>query len=187
MKQIDGLTLKSRFLGWQCRIRQQSVREFGGQPMPAMQPRVTTRNGKQIIPAMVVLLIPEEPSASTAFFKFQVQKTNEAEEVRQGALRYLAADYYQLPELFSDEMTAIFGPESPTATSLVATKVVVLEFEQYSQKFRMPCKTRRLGARELARESSFWQAQLFNSNLPKNVEVLGFRPDWSGVRAAPAL
>jgi len=185
MRQIDGRKLKAYFLGWQCRIRQMSVREFGGQPMPATRPRVRTKSGKLIMPGMVVLLVPQEPSASTAFFKFQVQKTNEPEEVREAALRYLAADYFQLPELFSDEMTAVFGPKSPTAARLVAAKVAVLEFEQYSQTFRMLCRTRRLGAKEPARESSVWQARLFNSNLPKNAEVLGFKPDWKSVTADP--
>jgi uncharacterized membrane protein YgcG len=36
MRQISNLRLKSEFLGWQCRIRQISARDYGGQPMPAM-------------------------------------------------------------------------------------------------------------------------------------------------------
>ncbi len=153
--------------------------------MPAMLPRVSTKNGRVIIPAMAMLLVPEEPSASTAFFKFQVQKTNEMEEVREAALRYLGADYFQLPKLFSDEMTAVFGAGSPTVASLIRARVTLLEFEQYSQSFRMYCRARRLSAEEPARESSFWQARLFNPNLPKNAEVLSFKPDWKSATADP--
>jgi hypothetical protein len=184
MPTADGQTLKARFLGWQCRIRQISVREFGGQPMPAARPRVSSKSGELIVPAMTMLLIPQKPSASTAFFKFQVQKTNEPEEMREAALQYLAADYFQLPELFSDEMAAVFAPQSPTAASLLIAKTAMLEFEQYSQKFRILCRTRRLAASE-ARESAFWQARLFNANLPNNVEVLGFKPDWKSAKADP--
>lgn len=137
------------------------------------------------MPAMAVLLVPQEPSASTAFFKFQVQKTNEPEEVREGALSYLGADYFQLPELFSDEMTAVFAAGSPAAASLLKAKAVLLEFEQYSQSFRMLCKASRLRSEEPARESSFWQARPFNPNLPKDVQVLSFKPDWKSATADP--
>jgi hypothetical protein len=185
MRQIDGRRLQAYFLGWQCRIRQMAVREFGDRPMPATRPRVSTKSGRVLMPAMAVLLVPQEPSASTAFFKFQVQKTNEPEEVREAALRYLGADYFQLPELFSDEMTAVFGAGSPTVANFLEAKVVLLEFEQYSQSFRMLCKTCRLHSGEPARQSSFWQARLFNPNLPKDAEVLGFKPDWKSATADP--
>ena len=137
------------------------------------------------MPSMAVLVVPEEPTASTAFFKFQVQKTNDVEEAREAALRHLAADFFQIPELFSDEMTAVFGAGSPTAAGLLKAKVALLEFQQYSQSFRMLCKVRRLRAQEPARELSFWQARLFNPNLPKNAEVLSFKPDWKSATADP--
>ena len=105
--------------------------------------------------------------------------------MRGAALRYLGADYFQLPELFSDEMTAVFGAGSPTVASLIKAKVTLLEFEQYSQSFRMLCRARRLRAEEPARESAFWQARLFNPNLPKNAEVLSFKPDWKSATANP--
>ena len=177
--------MKAYFLGWQCRIRQMSVREFEGQPMEAMRPRVSTKNGEIIVPGMMVLLVPEDPSPSTAFFKFQMQKTNEIEEARRAALGYMGAEYFQLPGLFSDEMTAVFGAGSPTAAIVLKHRSVLLEFEQSSQSFRVPCKPRRLGSKELAREASLWQARLFNRNLSQNAVVLGFKPDWKGAIAAP--
>jgi hypothetical protein len=185
MRQVGNRILKTHFLGWQCRIRQQSVREFDGQPMPAMQPRVSTKIGTVIMPAMAVLLVPQEPSVSTAFFKFQVQKTNEMEEARAAALNYLAADYFQLPELFSDEMTAVFSAGSPSVASLLRARDVLLDFEQYSQSFRIACTVRALRPAEPARESSLWQARLFNPNVPQEAKVLGFKPDWKRATADP--
>jgi hypothetical protein len=44
---------------------------------------------------------------------------------------------------------------------------------------------RRLRSEEPARESSFWQARLFNPNLPMNAAVLGFKPDWKHAQADP--
>jgi hypothetical protein len=132
-----------------------------------------------------VLLVPEEPSVSTAFFRFQVQKTNEEQRARDAAIDYLAGDFYQLPELFSDELTAVFGAGSETAAMLVKAKEVLLDFEQYSQSFRVFCAVRRLSARSPAREASLWQSRLFNPNIPSDAVVLGFKPDWKNAAAEP--
>ncbi len=185
MREASGGTLKTYFLGWQCRIRQVSVRDFGGQPLPAMRPRISGKDGTVISPAVNVLLVPEEPSASTAFFKFQLQKTNEPEEVREAALKYLGADYFQIPELFSDEMTAVFAAGSAHAARMARVKNVWLDFEQYSQSFHILCAVRIPGARDPVRESSLWQARLFNPNVPKDAKVLGFKPDWKNSSAQP--
>jgi hypothetical protein len=185
MRQISNAALKAHFLGWQCRIRQISARDYGGQPMPAMRPRVSSRKGEVILPAMTVLLVPEEPSVSTAFFRFQVQKTHEAPKARDAGINYLGGDFYQLPELFSEELTAVFGAASEMAAMLVKAREVLLDFEQYSQSFRMFCKVRRLPAQNPAREASLWQSRLFNPNVPKDAVVLGFRPDWMNAAADP--
>jgi len=187
MRVISNDMLRMQFLGWQCRIRQQSARDYGGQPMPAMRPRVSSKKGETIVPAMMVLLVPEDPAPSTAFFRFQVQKTHEAQRARDSGVKYLAADFYQLPELFDDEMTAVFGAGSDIAALLVKAKDVVLDFEQYSQSYRMFCRVRRLAAKSAARESSLWQTRLFNPNVPSDAEVLGFRPEWKSVAVAPEV
>jgi hypothetical protein len=185
MRAISDRKLRDHFLGWQCRIRQISARDYGGQPMPAMRPRVSSRKGEVMLPAMAVLLVPEEPSVSTAFFRFQMQKTNEAQKARDAGINYLAGDFYQLPELFSGELTAVFGAASETAAMLVKAREVLLDFEQYSQSFRMFCRVRRLPARSPSQEASLWQSRLFNPNVPNDAVVLGFKPDWKSAAANP--
>lgn len=184
MRQISNQALKSHFIAWQCRIRQLAARDFGGQPMPAMRPRASTRKGIVILPAMTVLLVPADPTASTAYFRFQMQRTNEPERVRQAGLGYLAGDFYQLPELFSDEMTAVFGPNSESAAALLKAEEVLLDFDQFSQTFRMFCKVRSLRPGP-ARDSSLWQTRLFNPNIPNDATVLAFKPDWKNAAADP--
>lgn len=178
MRQISNSRLKAEFLGWQCRIRQMSARDYGGQPMAAMHPRVSSRKGEVILPAMTILLVPEETGPATAFLKFQAQKTHEHEKSRDAVVKYLGGDFYQLPELFSDEMTAVFGVGSPSAGRLAKLKHVLLDFEQYGQSFRMFCKARKLPPKDQAREFSLWQTRAFNPNVPNESEVLAFRPDW---------
>ncbi|MGA7267027.1 MAG: hypothetical protein WBX21_04655 [Aestuariivirga sp.] len=187
MRQISNLRLKSEFLGWQCRIRQISARDYGGQPMPAMHPRVNSRKGEVLLPAMMILLVPDDTVPATAFLKFQVQKTSEHQRAREASVKYFGGDFYQLPELFSDEMTAVFGPGSETAARLLKQKEVLLDFEQYAQSYRMFCKVRKLGPRDGALDFSLWHARVFNPNVPNDSQVLGFKPDWkSAVGASSA-
>jgi len=178
MRQINNLRLKSEFIGWQCRIRQISARDYAGQPMEAMHPRVSSRKGEVLLPAMMILMVPEDPMPSLAFLRFQVQKTAEHQKARDASVKYLAGDFYQLPELFVDEMTAVFGEGSALAERLVRAKEVVLDFEQYSQSYRMFCKVRKLGPKDESREFSLWHTRIFNPNVSNEAVVLGFKPDW---------
>jgi hypothetical protein len=108
MKQVSGEEMKSRFLTWQCRIRQIAVREHGGQPTPGMRPRVLKPSGECLMPAMTILILPEDTDESTSFFRFQVQKSPDPLKVYQSVLQYLQGEHYQVGNRFSDEMTALF-------------------------------------------------------------------------------
>jgi hypothetical protein len=68
-------SLKDEFLGWQCRLRQIAMRQDGGRPSPGMRPRLLNRDGSEIASALTVLLIPQDPTESTAFFRFQVTRS----------------------------------------------------------------------------------------------------------------
>ncbi len=185
MRQISNEMLRSHFLGWQCRIRQISARDYEGQPLPAMRPRVSRRSGDVLLPAMTVLLIPAETSTSTAYFKFQVQKTVDPAAVREAGVNYLAGGFYQVAELFSDELTAVFGTGSEAVKLISKLAEVVLDFDQFSQSFRMFCRVRKLSGKDHAREASLWQARVFNPGIASDAVVLGFKPDWKSAVAIP--
>ncbi|MGH6855682.1 MAG: hypothetical protein ACREDN_09705 [Aestuariivirga sp.] len=185
MRKISNEMLRGHFLGWQCRIRQISARDYGGQPLPAMRPRVSRRNGDVLLPAMTVLLLPEESGVSTAFFRFQALKTADPGAVRDAGINYLAGGFYQQAELFSDELTAVFAVGSKAADLMSKAREVMLDFEQFSQSFRMFCKVRKLAHKEQAREASLWQARIFNPGVASDAVVLGFKPDWKNAVASP--
>ncbi|QIG50331.1 hypothetical protein G5V57_22940 [Nordella sp. HKS 07] len=185
MKRLSNSELKSNFIAWQCRLRQMAMRDHGGTPMPGFRPQVASLMGEIIIPEMTILLVPNNPEESTAFFKFQLQKTNDHRQAFEAGLKYLAADFYQLPELFSDEITAVFAKGSATAARLVKFKTVLLDFEQYAQRYRLSCAVKRLAPRDISREASLWHNRLFNPNLGNDAEVLSFRPNWKNAMAEP--
>jgi hypothetical protein len=171
--------LRDEFLGWQCRIRQLAVREEGGRPNAGMRPRVVDVEGREIVPAITVLIVPEEPWDSARLFRHQYLKTQDPVERYDKALEITAASYFQHPRDFSDVMTALFGAESDLADSLLRLGRCVLEFAQYSQAYRVPCAIDELPQDDGFYQATYWHNSLYNPGIPAGARVLAFTPDWS--------
>ena len=178
-------SLRDHFLGWQCRIRQIAVREDGGRPSPGMRPRVLTLTDRELSPGLTVLIVPREPEESTAFFRFQVQKSQDQREIYERGLAHLQGEYFQRPKEFSDRLTAALPPHSEIATAMLEEKTCALEFNQFRQFYRLTCAVFVLAAGDPAREATLWHNRLFNFALPDDTRVLSFRPDWSTAEARP--
>jgi len=185
-KQISNKTLRDRFVAWQCRLRRIAMREHGGRPSAGMRPRVLHRSGREIAPALTTVLVPKAPEESTAFFRFQVMKTQDPREAYERGLTFLQADHFQEPETFSDRLVAVFPAGAPTAAALLSQGTCVLRFDQAGQSYNIPCAVRELTPREAAREAAVWHNRLFNPALPDALHVLLFQPDWASATAIPA-
>jgi hypothetical protein len=175
--------LREEFLAWQCRIRQIAMRQDGGRPSPGMRPRVLDASGRELSPALTVLIIPRDPAESTDFFRFQVMKHADPRDLYERALGYLQADYFQLPQTFSDRMLAVLAEGSGLASTLVSAGRCVLAFEQFSQAYSLPCTVHMLGPDDPGREAAIWHNRLFNPALPETVHVVAFQPDWASAKA----
>jgi len=177
----DGL--RDRFLAWQCRLRQIAMRRDGGRPSPGMRPRVLDGDGRPLSGPLTVLLVPRDCEESGHFFRHQVRKTNDPNEIYTKGLGYLQATYFQKPKTFRDEMTALFQVPAPSADTLVAIGRCVLAFDQFNQAYELPCRVRRLDPVDDAFPATLWHNRIFNPQLPDNVTILGFAPDWQQGRA----
>ena len=179
--------LRDHFLGWQCRLRQMAVRQAGGRPTSGMRPEVRLAEADTPLGAITTLIVRREPREATAQFRHLVRKTQDPAERYDAALETLAAAYYQRPREFSDELTALFGPAPGLADQLLAAGRCVLDFAQYSQRYRLPCAARNLAEAEPAFQATYWHNALFNPALPGGVRVLGFQPDWARAEAEPGV
>ena len=177
--------LRDHFLGWQCRLRQLAVRQAGGRPTSGMRPEVRLAGADTPLGAITTLIVRKEPREATAQFRHMVRKTQDPAERYDAALETLAAAYYQRPQEFSDELTALFGPASDLADRLLAAGSCVLDFAQYSQLYRLPCAVRNLAEADPAFQATYWHNALFNPALPGGVRMLGFQPDWARAEAEP--
>lgn len=168
-----------RFIGWQCRVRQHAMRQYGGRPSPGMRPRVTTVGGHDISPAVIVILIESDAAESTAQFRHIVKKTHDPEKRHGDGLKMLSAAYYQTSRQFSGVMTALFAPDSGVAARLIEASQCVLEFDQFNQRYSLPSAVTILAEEDLAYQSTYWHNAMFNPSLPGSPRILAFTPDWS--------
>ena len=155
------------------------MREEGGCPSPGMRPRVLDISGREISPALTVLMIPKDSAVSTAFFRYQVMKTPDPRAVYERALTFLQADYFQDPEVFRDRLVSVLSAGAALAASLRAEGECILTFEQGRQRYQLPCKVREMKPGSPTREMAIWHNRLFNPALPDTVHVLEFKPDWT--------
>jgi hypothetical protein len=166
------------FLGWQCRLRQLAVRQEGGRPSPGMRPRVVSRSGEALSDGIATLIIEADPEDNTQLFRYQYLRTQDPNERYDNMLEILQGSYFQEPARFSDLMTALFGPESSLAAQLLRERRCVLDFEQYTHGYRIPCEVARLAGSHPFHQATLWHNRMFNHQLPAVVQILAFRPDW---------
>jgi hypothetical protein len=178
--------LRRNFLGWQCRIRQLSVREYAGYPLPGMKPRVALLDDEEVADAITVLLLRAEPEESTELFRHIVRRTHDPVERHEAAIKMLSAVHYQHPSEFTDVLTALFAADSVAAATLVRAGRCVLTFQQFNQRYRLICVVSELGHDEPAWQATYWHNRMFNDALPGAVRILAFTPEWSTADVDPA-
>ena len=179
-------SFRAAFLGWQCRLRQLSVRNSDGRPSPGMRPEVVV--GSDVaLGRITVLIVQDAPETTTAEFRHMVRRTHDPAERYKAALRALAATHYQYPEDFSERLTALFGPVSDVAERLLMEGAASLSFEQFNQRFTLPCRITELSSSDPAYQATYWHNSLFNPAVPNDARVLGFTPDWAHATADPSV
>ena len=178
-------TLRDHFFGWQCRLRQLSVRNAGGRPTSGMRPEVVFAGEARAAVWMTVLIVKADPREAIDRFRHFYRRTNDPADRCSAALAYLAAGYYQRPAEFSDEMSALFGPGTDVAERLCVDGRCVLRFAQYEQRYVVPCQVRALDESEAAFQATYWHNSLFNPDMPAEVQILSFQPEWDDATANP--
>jgi hypothetical protein len=170
--------LRDEFIGWQCRLRKQAMREAGGRPSAGMCPRALDSEGNLIADAVTVLLARRDPGTSARSFEFQFKRTHDPLDRYEKAVTFLSADYYQHPANFTGVVTALFGAGTSTLRRLLDSRRCVLAFHQFTHGYRLPCDVELLAPEDPLYQFTYWHNAMFNPNLPPDAAVVGFVPDW---------
>lgn len=144
-----------------------------------MRPRALAATGEELAAAVTVLINEADPRESTMLFRFQYLRTHDAAERHAKVIEVLAAGHFQQPGLFSDVMTALFGPQSALAGRLLEQGRCILEFAEHGHAYRLPCAVAELATDDAFYQATYWHNHLFNPKLPSGIRILSFTPDWT--------
>jgi hypothetical protein len=170
-------SLQEEFIAWQCRVRKEAVRMYGGRPRAGMRPGVARTNGA-LMSEITVLLAEEDPTAHTGFFRHIVRQTPDPKKRYESALKLLAAEYYARPERFSGMLTAQFARHSAIMPPLIDAGHCILAFAQGARAYGLPCAVEELASSDANHQATYWHNHLFNPCPPDEIRVLEFRPIW---------
>ncbi len=177
--------MRDHFLGWQCRLRQHTMRRDGGRPSAGMRPGVSI--GDKMLGELIVLIVKRKAQEFIPQFQHMVRKTFDPADRFANAQRYFSEAYYQHPTEFAEELTALCSADSQIASRVLEAEKCVLHFDQFSQSYTLPCSVRSLDAKHDYYQFTYWHNHLFNPVIPPDIKVVEFSPDWAGVWADPPV
>lgn len=177
--------IRKAFLKWQCRVRQNAMRDMDGRPDDGIMPAVFLPDQDEPMGNIITVLNKSPGYSLTAEMTHMAAKTNDPAQRRDQAIRFFSATYYQKAAEFSDILTATFPPASPGADTLHKAKTVRLVFEAYAQKFDLTCSVWRLADHNPLFQATMAHNRLFNPSIPPDTVVLGFEPQWGASSSDP--
>ena len=152
----DRFPIQNYFIGWQCRVRELSLRSEEGQPNGGMRPQISLNNGEVVFPAATLLILPKNTYLNIRQFRFMALKTQDPKERYSKALQLLAAKFYQNAEDFSGAMSGIFSRSSEEVEELEKHQYCIITFDYQQQAFKIPCHVSASPKNEPVHEFTFW-------------------------------
>jgi hypothetical protein len=131
-----------------------------------------------IADALTVLLSRTDAATTAKSFEFQFKRTQDPLDRYEKAVAFLSADYYQYPASFTGVMTALVGAGTSVLQRLLVQRQCTLVFHQFSHGYRVPCDVQILAPEDVLYKATYWHNAMFNANLPPDVVIVAFVPDW---------
>ncbi len=164
------------FISWQCRLRKLSMREKGGRPSAGMSAGIHAVTDGDEQARMNFLINRRDTADRTSEFRHIIRKTHDSREWIKNGLRILAELHYHETDQFENELTGLFGDDSPTAYALLKAGQCKLRFAEGSIEHEFDFDLRSLDQDDELFQATYWHNHLFNSTLPGKVRILAFTP-----------
>ena len=97
---------RKAFLKWQCLTRQIMMRENQGRPDDAIMPAVLLQGDDEPMGHIITILNKGPDHSLVPEMQHMLRKTNDPAQIRNAALQFLSATYYQKHTRFSDKALA---------------------------------------------------------------------------------
>ena len=169
------------FVYWQCQIRKFSVRKLQARPTSGIRPELFLDGSS--IGIITTLIVPEFPDDDISHLKHAYQKTFDPNKRRENALKYLQSEFYQFPQRFNGELTALAAKGADWVKRVIQADQVELLFDQDSRQWRLCCETEILSTDDQRWQFTLAHNQLFNHTLTLDIDVILFRPVWDQAKS----
>jgi len=166
----------ARFISWQCRLRKQSMREFGGRPSRGMSAGVYSVAGGDEQSRMNFLILRRDSRERTDEFRHIIRKTPDSSEWMKNGLRILAELHYHETDQFDERLTALFSLDSALADALSQAGQCHLKIGEKGIDYAFDFDVEPLAQDDERFQATYWHNRLFNPTLPGQVRVLCFSP-----------
>ncbi len=160
------------------------MRERQGQPDDTVMPLVRLHGEAEPLCSIITVLCRRPEFSVVPEFRHMLKQSMDPAKVRDTALKFLSAGYYQSAGRFSDVLTATFAAASLDAARLARAGRCVLEFNANSHHFVLHCRVLDLERTHHLFESTWLHNRFFNPSLGPDLRVFGFEPDWDRSEAA---
>ena len=180
MSNATNSDVSNRFVYWQCQIRKHSARELEYRPTSGIYPALFLDEEK--IGHVITLLVPRTPAHDISQLQHIYNKTYDPNKRREGALKYLQSEFYQVPAEFNGELTVLAAKKASWVDSVLQAAAVRLVFEQDSRQWQLPCNMQLLADDDLRWQFTLAHNQLFSHALTNDIQVLHFNPVWDSAK-----
>lgn len=177
-KQRQDRKLRDEFLGWQCQIRQESMRIGAGRPNSAMVPEVSVPGNGSPVGSLVTVLSRKPGASMIPELTHILKSTNDPALATENAVRFFAECYYGDAGKFSGSLAAALPSGSERAKKLLEAGNCKLTFENGSKRYELDCRVDALEESDRSRTAAWLHMRLFNHALPSDLCILGFDPEW---------
>ena len=175
--------LREKFIHWQCRAREISMRDNQGRPDDAIKPYLILDGEKQKLGQIITVLSRLPLYSQTPEMMHLVKSKVDPSACREAAVQLFSENYYQKSFQFSDVLTAGFPPSSTLAKLICDKMNCQLIFEYYSQRFELVCKATKIRKDDHLFQATWWHNRIFNPRLNPETIIIGFEPNWIASKA----
>lgn len=175
--------LREKFIHWQCRAREISMRDHQGRPDDAIKPYLILDGETQELGQIITVLSRLRLYSQTPEMMHLVKSKVDPAACQEAALQLFSENYYQKSFQFSDVLTAGFPPSSTLAKLICDKMNCQLIFEYYSQRFELVCKATKIRKDDHLFQATWWHNRIFNPHLNPETIIIGFEPNWKASKA----
>jgi len=155
---------------------------FGGKPSEGTIANIINKKKNNELCSVRTVLLEVNCINSAKMFEFMHKQTHDPETRFDKAIKFFSSEYYNSPKNFNGSFAATFPTKSKIALNLLKLKKINVQFFESETGFNFKVTVSKLKKTDIKWKYTFYHNAFFNLNLTKNIEILNFSPDKTGLK-----